>query len=86
MACNFFPRTIPADKSIGAEDSLGAVFATDHSLISVRVGRDRGVVIVDTDLEIADLFAIHFIVGAVLHISQHRFFRGPRSTTEALSA
>jgi hypothetical protein len=63
MTCNFFPHTIPADTSIGAEDSLGAVFAADCSLISVRLG--RGVAIIDTDLEIADLSAVHFIVGAV---------------------
>jgi hypothetical protein len=72
MACNFFPHTILADKSIGAEDSLGAVFAADHSAISVRVGRDRGIIIVDTDLEIARSLRCSFIVGAVFHISQHR--------------
>ncbi|SRR6266536_2056704 len=60
-----------SDKSIGAEDSLDVVFAADHSVISVRVGRDRGAVVVDADLEIANGFTVHLIVGRVFCIGQY---------------
>ena len=63
VACDFFPHTVLPDKSIGVKDSLDAVFSANYSIISVRVGRDGGIIVVDTDFEIADLFAVHFIVG-----------------------
>jgi hypothetical protein len=85
MPCDFFPHTILAHKRVGAEDSLGAVFTAYQCVIGIRVGRDRGVLIVNTNLEVSDLFAVHFSVGGVLHIRQHRFLCGPRSTTETAS-
>jgi hypothetical protein len=59
MAGNQLPHAVLPDKSIGTEDSLDAVFAADHSVISIGIGRDRGVVVVDADFEIVDLFAVH---------------------------
>src|SRR5216683_125900 len=85
MAGNLFPHAVLPDESIGTEHSLDAVFAPDHSIISIGIGRDRGVVVVDADFEIADLFTVHFIVGRVFCIRQYGFLRGPDSATEPAS-
>src|SRR5438094_10480927 len=83
MAGNQLPHAVLPDKNIGTKYSLGAVFAPDHSIISIGIGRDRSVVVVDADFEIADLFAVHFIVGRVFCICQYGLFRGPDSAAEA---
>lgn len=59
------------------------MFAADHSVIGVRVRRNRSVVVVDPNFEIADFLAGHLIVGRVLGVSQYRLFRGPDSAAEA---
>src|SRR6266536_5167142 len=83
MAGNQFPHAVLPDESIGTKYSLDAVFAPDHSIISIGIGRNRGVVVVDADFEIADLFAIHLIVGRVFRIRQYGFLRCPDSAAEA---
>ena len=83
MTGNQLPHAVLPDESIGTKYGLDAVFAPDHSIVSIGIGRDRGVVVVDADLEIADLFAVHLIVGRVFCIRQYRFLRGPDSTAEA---
>ena len=83
MACDFFPYTVLSNKSIGANDSLNAVFATDHSVIGIGIGRNGSVIVIEADFEVADLFAVHFVVGSVLRVRQYRLLRGPRSATEA---
>ena len=70
MAGNQLPHAVLPDESIGTKYSLDAVFAPDHSIISIGIGRDRGVVVVDADFEIADLFTVHFIVGRVFRVRQ----------------
>src|SRR6201987_865297 len=80
---NLFPHAVLPDESIGTEHSLDAVFAPDHSIISIGIGRDRGVVVVDADFEITDLFAVNFIMGRVLRIRHYGFLRCPDSTAEA---
>jgi hypothetical protein len=61
MTGNQLPHAVLPNKSIGTEDSLDAVFAPDHSIVSIGIRCDRGVVVVDADFEIADLFAVHLI-------------------------
>src|SRR5579864_1070209 len=80
---NLFPHAVLPDESIGTEHSLDAVFAPDHSIIGIGISRDRGVVVVDADFEIADLFAVHFIIGRVFRIRHYGFLRCPDSTAEA---
>src|SRR5947209_5460803 len=65
MTGNQLPHAVLPNKRIGTEDSLDAVFAPDHCIISIGIGSDRGVVVVDSDFEIADLFTVHLIVGRV---------------------
>jgi hypothetical protein len=83
MSGNQLPHAVLPNQSIGTEDSLDSVFAPDHSIISVGIGSDGGVVVVDADFEIADLFAAHLVVGRVLCVRQYGFFRCPDSTAEA---
>jgi hypothetical protein len=49
MACDFFPYPVLSNKSIGAKDGLNAVFATDHSIIGIGIGRNRSVIVIDAD-------------------------------------
>jgi hypothetical protein len=53
MTGNQLPHAVLSDESIGTEDSLDAVFPSNHCIISVGIGSDRGVVVVDADSEIA---------------------------------
>src|SRR6266481_6449131 len=39
MAGNLFPHAVLPDESIGTEHSLDAVFAPDHSIISIGIAR-----------------------------------------------
>jgi hypothetical protein len=84
VARNLFPYAVLLHKSIGAENRLGTVFAPHHAIISVRVGRNRGVV-VDTDLEIADLLAVHLVVVSVFCLRQEELLCRPNPTAEAAS-
>ena len=83
MAGNQLPHAVLPDESIGTKYSFDAVFAADHAIVSIGICRDRGVVVVDADFEIADLFAVHLIVGRVFCIRQYGFLRCPDSTAEA---
>ena len=83
MTGNQLPHAVLPNKRIGTEDSLDAVFAPDHSIITIGIGRDRRVVVIDANFEIADLFAVHLIVCAVFCIGQYRLLRGPNSTAKA---
>jgi len=83
MAGNQLPHAVLPDESIGTKYSLDAVFAPDHSIVSIGIRCDGGVVVVDADLEIADLFAVHLIVGRVFRIRQYGFLCCPDSTAEA---
>jgi len=49
MASNQLPHAILPDESIGTENSLDAMFSADHPIISVGVGCDRGVAVVDAN-------------------------------------
>ena len=68
MAGNQLPHAVLPDESIGTKYSFDAVFAADHAIVSIGICRDRGVVVVDADLEIADLFAVQLIDGRVFCI------------------
>src|SRR5581483_11417386 len=71
VACYFFPHAVLSNKSVGAKDSLHAVFPANHSVILVRVGGDCSVIVVNADFEVADLLAVHLIICGIFCIRQN---------------
>jgi len=83
VACYFFPHAVLSNKGVGAKDSLHAVFTANHSVIGIGIGRNCSVIVINANLEIADLLAVHLIVCGVFCVSQYGLLGGPRSAAEA---
>jgi hypothetical protein len=62
MSGNQLPHVILPNQSIGTEDGLYAVFAPDHSIISVGIGSGGGVVVVNAGV-IPDLILSSWVLS-----------------------